>query len=101
MPCSTHWGCSGFYGNAIRQLTVIGIFAFVKGRRKKKKPHHTTLHFEGSQGQFIKQSAPLMKYFFVKIFIDLLQFCTQKGKERGPNTFLQSIPKQIAPLSGV
>lgn len=105
-PCSTRWGCSGFYGSAIRQLSVTGIFAFVKGRRKKekeekKKHHHTTLHFEGSQGQFIKQSAPLMKYFFVKIFIDLLQFCMQKTKDHGPNASLWSIPKRVVPLSWV
>lgn len=41
-PCSTRWGCSGFYGSAIRQLSVTGIFAFVKGRRKKKKKKKNT-----------------------------------------------------------
>lgn len=58
------------------------------------------MHFDGSQGQFIKQSTLLMKYFFVKIFIDLPWFCTEGGKDRVPHAFLSSLPKHVLNTAG-
>ncbi|EOA98457.1 hypothetical protein Anapl_07640 [Anas platyrhynchos] len=47
------------------------------------------------EGQFIKQSTLLMKYFFVKIFIDLPRVRVEKGKERVPNAFLLRLPEHV------
>lgn len=62
---------TGDYGNLINQLAVIWILPALRegGRRP-----------DGSQGHFIKQSALLMKYFFVKIFIDLQLFCAGRSE---------------------